>query len=92
MNGMTLYIFKNDAPGVSNCSGQCAVIWPALLVSEQNVAGAAGIGGMVGTIEKPDGTYQATYNDMPLYFYVNDRVPGDTLGDGINNVWAVVQP
>ena len=27
-NGMTLYTFKNDEEGVSNCNGGCAANWP----------------------------------------------------------------
>lgn len=33
MNGMTLYQYTKDAPGVSNCTGQCAAIWPPYAVS-----------------------------------------------------------
>ena len=32
--GMTLYLFTKDAPGVSNCSGDCLAKWPALTVPE----------------------------------------------------------
>jgi predicted lipoprotein with Yx(FWY)xxD motif len=31
--GMTLYTFDRDAPGKSNCNGQCAQNWPPLLAS-----------------------------------------------------------
>ena len=29
--GMTLYLYTKDTPGVTNCYGQCAVAWPPLL-------------------------------------------------------------
>ena len=32
--GLTLYMFTNDADGVSNCSGQCATNWPPLVVAD----------------------------------------------------------
>jgi predicted lipoprotein with Yx(FWY)xxD motif len=31
-DGMTLYIFTKDQPGVSNCYNQCAVNWPPLML------------------------------------------------------------
>ena len=30
---------------------------------------------------------QWTYDDMPLYLWVKDAVPGDTTGDGVGGVW-----
>jgi predicted lipoprotein with Yx(FWY)xxD motif len=92
-NGMTLYLFTVDDPGVSNCYDGCAVAWPPLLV-EEGVAPAAGdgIGGELGLTERTDGGLQVTYNSWPLYFWINDQQPGDTLGQGIDDVWFVVEP
>ncbi len=91
-DGMTLYTFKNDQPGISNCAGQCLVIWPPLVLPDTSATPAAGIMGEVGTIRRSDGSYQATYNGWPLYLYLNDRVPGDAFGEGVNDVWFVVKP
>ncbi|MBZ0286365.1 MAG: hypothetical protein K8I30_02030, partial [Anaerolineae bacterium] len=33
-DGLTLYTFKNDAEGVSNCDADCAANWPPLTVTE----------------------------------------------------------
>ena len=30
-DGLTLYLFTKDAPGVSNCADKCAAAWPPLL-------------------------------------------------------------
>ncbi|MCB9453891.1 MAG: hypothetical protein H6672_20865 [Anaerolineaceae bacterium] len=88
-----VYIFKHDDPGVSNCYDQCATNWPPLLAfaNDRLVAGA-GISGELGTTERTTGELQVTYNGMPLYFWINDAVPGDTTGNGVNNVWLVVAP
>jgi len=44
-NGMTLYVFKNDANGTSTCTGGCATMWPPLLGDgSQVVARSGGIG------------------------------------------------
>jgi predicted lipoprotein with Yx(FWY)xxD motif len=92
-NGFTLYTFKNDEPGVSNCVEQCAQNWPPLTVSANDrLAAGAGIEGELATIERADGSLQVTYNGLPLYFWVNDMMPGDTTGHNFNDVWSVAKP
>ncbi len=92
-NGMTLYIFTKDTPGVSNCSGDCLAKWPPLLVAEgQQPTLQPGLIGTLGTIRRDDGTIQVTYIDMPLYYWINDQQPGDATGQGVNEVWFVIQP
>ncbi len=91
--GRTLYDWKNDAPGVSNCYDQCAVNWPPLLVSDaSHVTAGQGVSGALGAIQRKDGSYQVTYNDLPLYYFKGDANPGDTNGQGIGNTWYVVPP
>ena len=36
--------------------------------------------GKLGTITRDDGTLQVTYNGLPLYFFKNDKAPGDANG------------
>jgi predicted lipoprotein with Yx(FWY)xxD motif len=90
-NGMTLYTFNNDQPGVSNCVGQCLELWPAYTV-DANVAleAAPGIPGVIGVIVQPDGLLHVTYDDRPLYFYSSDTQPGDANGQGVGDVWFTV--
>ncbi len=87
--GMTLYTFRNDKPGVSNCEGACATLWPPLTVTGTPTA-SQGINGTLGTITRSDGSSQVTYNGLPLYTYSPDTSPGDTLGQGYKNLWYVV--
>jgi predicted lipoprotein with Yx(FWY)xxD motif len=89
---MTLYMFTKDTPGVSNCTGNCAAIWPPLLVTSSPMAGAGVDASLLGTITRSDGSMQVTYNGMPLYYYSKDMAAGDTNGQGINSVWYVVSP
>jgi len=42
--------------------------------------------------ERTDGTYQVTANDMPLYYWYEDKQPGDVLGQGVGDVWWVLSP
>jgi predicted lipoprotein with Yx(FWY)xxD motif len=91
--GMTLYVFDRDQPGVSNCYEQCAANWPALTVeSEDELILGEGIPGVLGTTERTDDTLQVTYNGMPLYYFANDENPGDTTGDTVGGVWWIVEP
>jgi predicted lipoprotein with Yx(FWY)xxD motif len=92
-NGMTLYTFKRDTFGVSNCVDGCATNWPPYTVeSADGLTVADGIPGEVGTIERADGTLQVTYNGLPLYFWVNDAETGDANGHNFRTAWLVVQP
>ncbi len=89
-NGLTLYV-KNGDLGQSSCYGACATNWPPLASSGQLVAGQ-GVVGQLGTIQRTDGTSQVTYNNQPLYFFVQDRAPGDAKGNGFNGIWSVAKP
>ncbi|MDB5224954.1 MAG: hypothetical protein JWO43_576 [Candidatus Adlerbacteria bacterium] len=93
-NAMTLYKYTKDTPGVSNCSGDCAVKWPPYIVGSTDALSniQAGVTGKVGSIARADGKLQVTYNDMPLYFWINDKNVGDTTGQNVGGVWFVVTP
>ena len=90
--GMTLYTFKNDKPNETTCNAACAKTWPPVLVANEQakLTAAADITGKLGVIERKDGTYQVTYNEMPLYRYTEDTKPGDIKGENVNNLWHVV--
>jgi predicted lipoprotein with Yx(FWY)xxD motif len=91
--GKTLYLYTNDKPGVSNCSGDCASFWPPLVVDASTLpTGPDTIAAGLGTTTRDDGSQQVTYNGMPLYYWAKDTKPGDTLGQGVNGVWFVVAP
>jgi predicted lipoprotein with Yx(FWY)xxD motif len=91
-NGMTLYLWKKDSAGTTNCTGACLQNWPALLTSAAPVAGDPSIKGKLGTITRPEGGQQVTYNDIPLYYYIKDTKAGDTNGQGVGKVWYIVAP
>lgn len=88
--GMTLYLFTQDSPGTSVCEGECLANWPPLVGEPQ--AGEGVDEALLGSIERSDGTVQATYNDWPLYYFIQDAAPGDITGQGVNEVWWVVSP
>jgi predicted lipoprotein with Yx(FWY)xxD motif len=87
--GMTLYMFEPDKQGESTCYDQCATAWPPLLV-ETATAGDGVDGSLLGTTTRTDGTTQVTYNKWPLYYWQNDKAPGDVTGQAVKDVWWVV--
>jgi predicted lipoprotein with Yx(FWY)xxD motif len=92
-NGMTVYTFTKDTKdsGKSACSGGCLETWPALTVAAgETPSGGTGVTGTLGTITRDDGVLQVTYNGLPLYFFKNDKAPGDTAG--IYENWEAVKP
>lgn len=91
--GLTLYIFTHDRENESYCFMDCAVAWPPLLVPEGvEPSAGAGVTGALGTIDRPDGTRQVTFEGWPLYFFKGDMAPGDTTGNGVKDVWFVALP
>lgn len=89
-NGMVLYMFTKDEPNKVNCSGGCLESWPPLLAVDDYTLADGVIADLVGTADLPDGSKIVTYNQMPLYYWVGDAAPGDTNGQGVNDVWYVV--
>jgi predicted lipoprotein with Yx(FWY)xxD motif len=93
-NGMTVYMFTKDVKdsGKSACTGGCISTWPALSVAAaETPTGGSGVTGTLGTITREDdGTLQVTYNGLPLYFFKNDKVPGDS--NGVYENWEAVKP
>ncbi len=86
-NGMTLYTFKNDKQGMSNCYDKCAANWPPLkAASDAKATGAYSV------ITRKDGTKQWAKDGMPLYYWIKDTKQGDATGDGVNGVWDVAKP
>lgn len=90
-DGRALYIFDNDEEGQSNCDENCAGIWPPFEVdSGSEVTAGQGVTAEFDTITRDDGTTQATVNGMPLYYYTGDSGTNEANGQGINDVWWVV--
>jgi len=91
-NQMTVYTFDKvvAGSGVSNCTGECLVAWPALTVAAGDTpTGGTGVTGALGTITRTDnGARQVTYKGLPLYFFFKDKAPGDT--NGIYTNWREI--
>ena len=90
-SGLTLYWFGGDVKGSgkSACTGSCLAVWPALAGTPVAAAGVT-LSGKLGTITRPGGAVQATYNGHPLYTYSADMSAGQTSGNGADGKWHVI--
>lgn len=86
--GNTVYLFVPDAQGESTCYDDCEANWP--VVGEVTTLGEGLDDALLGTTERTNGDVQATYNGWPLYYFANDAAPGDVNGQGVNEVWYVL--
>jgi predicted lipoprotein with Yx(FWY)xxD motif len=87
-SGRTLYLFTKDGKNSSNCTGQCAQIWPPLLVSGRPSAGSGVSGSKLGEIKRGS-SHQVTYAGHPLYEFDSDSGPGQANGEGVGGFYVV---
>lgn len=90
-SGMTLYYFTKDSANTSSANASVIANWPVFYTPNINVPSSLNAASF-GTITRTDGTKQTTFKDWPLYTYVKDTAPGDVKGEGVNDVWFVVNP
>jgi predicted lipoprotein with Yx(FWY)xxD motif len=89
--GVTLYQYARDGKDSSNCIEGCAINWPPFHTDPAAVGKGLEKEDFA-VITRSDGRKQTTYKGMPLYYFKNDKYPGDTFGQGIGNVWFLVIP
>jgi predicted lipoprotein with Yx(FWY)xxD motif len=90
--GLTLYWFAPDTPASSTCTGSCAAYWPPVTGTPK---AGPGVTGRLGTIKRPGGATQATYDGHPLYTYTGDSAPGQAGGNKLDlngGYWYEVRP
>jgi len=81
--GFTLYSYAPDHQGPSTCTGFCAQQWPPLLLPRGDDRPKAGPGvktALLGTVRRPNGQLQETYDKWPLYLWEGDLAPGQATG------------
>ena len=82
---------EKRSPGKIVCTGSCAVAWPVLYVPKGTVVQRRypGYKGIFGTIRRPNGRLQLTYNRLPLYTYAHEG-PNVVLCDDVDG-WFVIR-
>jgi predicted lipoprotein with Yx(FWY)xxD motif len=92
--GFPVYWFAIDTPTKSKCTGTCLTYWPPV-IGTPSLASGVKLSGAWGTIKRPDGQIQATYDGHPLYTYKGDTAAGQVTGNGLNasgGLWWVMTP
>jgi len=82
---------EKRAGGKVKCTGSCAVAWPPLIVKSKAAVPrrVAGIKGTFGTVRRPNGKLQVTYNRLPVYTYAHEK-PRQVLCNDVDG-WFVVR-
>ena len=87
--GDALYSPDQEADGKVLCTGACASIWePLTLPDGGQPTGSADVSAKLGTVERPDGATQVTFEGKPLYTFVEDPEPGAVTGDGFMDAFG----
>jgi predicted lipoprotein with Yx(FWY)xxD motif len=66
-----------------------------VLTSGAPRAGTGADASLLGTTTRTDGKVEVTYAGHPLYYFIQDKKPGDTTGQGVNGfgaLWWVLSP
>jgi predicted lipoprotein with Yx(FWY)xxD motif len=98
--GDALYMSEQEASGMVLCTDGCTAFWEPLTMSAPgSPTGASSVDGTLGTVERPDGARQITFDGAPLYRFTEDSSPGDVSGDGFADsfdgkqfTWHVARP
>jgi predicted lipoprotein with Yx(FWY)xxD motif len=90
--GMTVYMYDPDAdatPTISNVNGGLRAAWPYVLWAGTITVGTPlDVTKATGNLQ-PDNTRLVAYNGHLLYTFVNDHVPGDAVGQGVNGFFVL---
>lgn len=92
-----VYTSSADSGNRSACQGACAAAyWPPVLTSGRPLAGPGVDQNAVGTMVRPDGSHQVTYDGRPLYLFSGDAyIAGLPYGGaridgaGLSTPWGV---
>ena len=80
---------EKRAGGKIRCTGSCAKLWPPLYAKSAVPKHVPGIKGTFGTVKRPDGRRQVTYNGLAVYTYAHEG-PTQVLCDDVDG-WFVVR-
>ena len=85
-SGKTLYSPQQEAHGAIMCTGGCLSFWfPVPATTGATMHAPAGVTGVLGTVHRPGGLTQLTYNGKPLYTFRLDQAPGQAHGNNFTD-------
>jgi predicted lipoprotein with Yx(FWY)xxD motif len=84
--GAALYTNDMDQGSKIACSDACTAIWVPLAAPAggQPTSSDSSVQDKLGTVKRPDGTTQVTFDGKPLYSFVQDS-SGQVTGDGVSD-------
>lgn len=80
---------EKRAGGKIRCTGSCARAWPPLYAKGAVPRKVRGVAGTFGTVRRPDGRRQVTFNGLAIYTYAHEG-PTQVLCNDVNG-WFVVR-
>ena len=89
--GVTLYYTVSDRPAYSNLPDETLSSWPVFYVADIIVPPSLNLADF-GTFTRDNNVKQTTYRGYPLYYFIQDKIAGDTFGNKLGGVWFVVNP
>lgn|SRR3954469_14362993 len=87
--GFALYSPKQDTSGMIRCTGSCTAIWVPLTV-KGSPTGDPTVAAKLGTVMRPDGRKQVTFDGRPLYTFAEDSSPKTVSGNGASDQFGGV--
>ena len=92
--GFALYFRSTDTPGSGKttcASALCEKNWPVFYAAALSLA--PGLNSTdFGVITAYNSTKIVTYDGYPLFYWIGDSKPGDTLGQGIGSFYVATVP
>jgi predicted lipoprotein with Yx(FWY)xxD motif len=85
-SGAALYSNDMDTGSKVLCTGQCLTEWVPLAAPSGGgpTSSDSAVQSKLGTMKRPDGSSQVTFDGMPLYTFVEDS-SGQVTGDGFKD-------
>jgi predicted lipoprotein with Yx(FWY)xxD motif len=85
--GFALYSPDQEKSGTVRCIGSCTAVWVPLTLSKGVSAPTASstLMSKLGTVMRPDGKTQVTFDGEPLYRFSPDGSPGKVTGNGASD-------
>jgi predicted lipoprotein with Yx(FWY)xxD motif len=88
--GFALYSPDQERSGTIRCTGSCTAVWvPLTLAKGVNSATApSSLMSKLGTVMRPDGKTQVTFDGKPLYRFLPDGSPGKVTGNDASDQFS----
>lgn len=85
--GFALYSPTQEQSGTIHCTASCTAVWIPLTLSQgvSSPTASSSLMSKLGTVMRPDGKKQVTFDGKPLYRFVPDGSPGKVTGNGASD-------